>query len=428
MPVVQSVGDGMVDVFISYSRDNKARVAQIADAVTRAGYDVWWDAELPPHRSYGDVITEKITGARAAIVVWSHSAAASEWVRAEADVARQQKKLIQTAIDDVMPPLPFNQIQFADISDWQGQDEHSGWRKIKMSLVDLCGARSGEAVAAPPPPIHAPEPIASPRAAAPDPAPQGRNRNLLLAVLAVAALVIAALVWRLLGSSDAPAAPMTASGNMVDAAPDAPGDAAGDTMPAERFTLAAVINDSDGFSNIRARPSQASDVVGKVLEGEKFLTYPQKGTWWRVRKADGTNGFMARRLIRVLDGPSPDPAPPVDGGTDDIMREGGPPPAPMAPDSTDNAALVPAASGYGAIIPGSSRRALTSADIAGLSAVELKLARNEIFARKGMRFKDARLAAHFAQFDWYRPTRDAVALNELEKANVALLRAAESGR
>ena len=60
----------MVDVFISYSRENKARVADIVAAVTAAGYDVWWDAELPPHRSYGDVITEKIGSAKAAIVVW----------------------------------------------------------------------------------------------------------------------------------------------------------------------------------------------------------------------------------------------------------------------------------------------------------------------------------------------------------------------
>ena len=147
----------MVDVFISYSRDNKPRVADIAAAVTAAGYDVWWDAELPPHRSYGDVITEKIGSAKTAIVVWSHASAQSEWVRAEADVARNQKKLVQTAIDDVMPPLPFNQIQFADLSDWNGDPEHRGWRKVLMSLEELCG-RDAAAVpvpvrsAAPPPP------------------------------------------------------------------------------------------------------------------------------------------------------------------------------------------------------------------------------------------------------------------------------------
>ncbi len=136
----------MADVFISYARDNQAVVRQLAEAVKRAGYSVWWDDELPPHLSYGDVITEKIGSAKAAIVVWSQSAAASEWVRAEADVARNQKKLIQTSIDERQPPMPFNQIQFASIGDWHGEEDHPGWRKVKESLAALCGpAEAAEA-------------------------------------------------------------------------------------------------------------------------------------------------------------------------------------------------------------------------------------------------------------------------------------------
>ena len=50
----------MVDVFISYSRSDLAAVTRLAEAVEAAGYDVWWDADLPPHLSYGDVITAKI--------------------------------------------------------------------------------------------------------------------------------------------------------------------------------------------------------------------------------------------------------------------------------------------------------------------------------------------------------------------------------
>jgi hypothetical protein len=129
----------MVDVFISYSRTDLAAVTRLAQAVEAEGYQVWWDADLPPHLSYGDVITAKIGMAKAAIVVWSQESAASEWVRAEADMARNQKKLVQTALGNVMPPLPFNQIQFAEIGDWQGEADHPGWRKVKASLAELCG-------------------------------------------------------------------------------------------------------------------------------------------------------------------------------------------------------------------------------------------------------------------------------------------------
>ena len=178
----------MADVFISYSRENQAVVRLLADAVRREGYSLWWDDELPPHRSYGDVITEQIGEAKAAIVVWSQGAAASEWVRAEADLARNQKKLTQTSIDGHMPPMPFNQIQFASIGDWTGEADHPGWRKVRESLAVLCGAATS-------PPAY-PIPAAPP----PPPAPAARHRwhGLLIAVIAISfvgLLTVAALAW-----------------------------------------------------------------------------------------------------------------------------------------------------------------------------------------------------------------------------------------
>ncbi len=179
----------MVDVFISYARANRDMVCRLADAIGRLGYVVWWDEELPAHLSYGEVITEKIGEAKATLVVWSRESAASEWVRAEADMARNQKKLIQTAIDDCTPPLPFNQIQFAAIGDWTGDENHPGWRKAKASLAALCGPAPSGAVA--PAPV-APEPVAA--VAAPRrvvrPAGRGRTNRLALVAIAASALTI----------------------------------------------------------------------------------------------------------------------------------------------------------------------------------------------------------------------------------------------
>ncbi|WP_374525921.1 YARHG domain-containing protein [Sphingopyxis sp.] len=386
----------MVDVFISYSRENKARVADIAAEVTAAGYEVWWDAELPPHRSYGDVIAEKIGHAKAAIVVWSHASAQSEWVRAEADVARNQKKLVQTAIDDVMPPLPFNQIQFADLSDWRGESDHRGWSKVLMSLGELCGRE--------PVPEVAQRPVSRPAASEPSPIerhaplPAQRSSFLPWALLSLAVIAVALLAWKLFQPSSVPA---TASAPTATLAPtvEAPGKSGASTVaPAEAFTLAAVIDDPDGFTNIRSGQSTKAAIVGKVLEGEKFLTYQQPGQWWRVRKADGTAGFMFRKYIRVV--------------------ESGAVAAPKIP--------VPA-SGDGIIISDSATRTLGPADVAGLSPQQARLARNEIFARHGFRFKDPSLQSYFGQFPWYQPTSDSVELSAVEKANVALLKSAETG-
>jgi hypothetical protein len=74
----------------------------------------------------------------AAVVVWSADASKSEWVRAEADAARTHRKLIQTALTEMIPPLPFNQIQCANLGDWNGEEDHPGRRKVRTSLVANC--------------------------------------------------------------------------------------------------------------------------------------------------------------------------------------------------------------------------------------------------------------------------------------------------
>ena len=409
----------MVDVFISYSRSNRERVRVLADAVKALGYVVWWDDELPPHKSYGDVITEKIAAARAAIVCWSADAAQSEWVRAEADLARNQKKLIQTSYDDVMPPMPFNQIQFASLADWKGQADHSGWRKVQASLSDLCG-----------PPGNI-QPIAAVSPVPPPPARSSLSPALLGAGAVVLLLVLVAVAWMALGGDVQdtldPQTPQTAEDSQASDAPDASDDATG------RYRLAAMIDDPDGFTNIRAKPATNAEIVGKINTGEAFTTFEQTGPWWQVRTADGLTGFMARSRIRLLrDGVPVAAAPPAAAAPAASLGGAAPAtpsePAPGPITGPITGPVTATGSRDGQIIPDSDSRRLGEADIAALGPQQLRLARNEIFARKGRRFQKAALRNHFSRFAWYRPVADNVSLNATEQANVDLLAAAERGR
>ena len=76
----------MVDVVISYGREQEPMAANVARALEADGYSVWWDHDIP-------------AAAKAVIVIWSPAAVKSEWVRAEADLARSQQKLIQVAVE-----------------------------------------------------------------------------------------------------------------------------------------------------------------------------------------------------------------------------------------------------------------------------------------------------------------------------------------
>ncbi|MCP5395451.1 MAG: YARHG domain-containing protein [Sphingomonadaceae bacterium] len=295
----------MSDVFISYSRRDQEKVTHLARAIEAEGYSVWWDKELPPHLSYGDVITDKIAAAKAAIVVWSPEAAKSEWVRAEADMARNQKKLVQTALGDVMPPLPFNQIQYANIADWQGEPDHPGWSKVKVSLAELCGGNGGAAAQGYT--SAQASPVVTPAAATATSRPQKSNTPIMVGI-ALAALVLGTAGWFVLRPGE-----------------DTP-------SPVSTTDIAAAGTGSDTL----AMPTEAVE-----------------------------------------------------------------------------------------ILPQSSTRLLTEAEVAALGKMELRFARNEIFARNGRIFRSPELKAHFQRFSWYRPISFEVTLTDIEQQNVALLKAAE---
>ena len=127
----------MAHVFVSYARSDEDLAADISDGLREAGFEVWRDDELPAHRAYAEVIEERIKGASAVVVLWSTEACKSQWVRAEADTARSARTLVQATLDGTIPPLPFNQIQCADLKGWDGQRTAPGWRKLLASVTEL---------------------------------------------------------------------------------------------------------------------------------------------------------------------------------------------------------------------------------------------------------------------------------------------------
>lgn len=79
------------------------------------------------------------------------------------------------------------------------------------------------------------------------------------------------------------------------------------------------------------------------------------------------------------------------------------------------------------ILPNSNTVKLTRADLQGLSLEQLRLARNEIYARHGTVFGPADLQQYFGSKSWYKPTvsfqefNENGTLNEFEGANLTLI-------
>lgn len=146
----------MSEVFISYARSTEATARLVAERLRGLGFQVWIDDQLPAHRAYADVIEERLRAATSVVVVWSADAVKSEWVRSEAGMARAARKLVQLTVDKTRLPMPFDQIQCADLSRWTGETESVGWSQVIAGVSALReGARAAAAAAAPPPPAVA---------------------------------------------------------------------------------------------------------------------------------------------------------------------------------------------------------------------------------------------------------------------------------
>ena len=82
------------------------------------------------------------------------------------------------------------------------------------------------------------------------------------------------------------------------------------------------------------------------------------------------------------------------------------------------------------ILPEAQNHIYTQEELSDLTREELRIARNEIYARHGRKFKSDDLNSYFSGKSWYRPSVDGDAfddsvLNESETGNLAAVKAAE---
>ena len=127
----------MSDTFISYARSSARYARAAAEMLRAAGYSVWLDDELPAHRNFTRVIEEQLDAAHAVLVIWSKDAAESDWVMSEAERARSAHKLVQVRVDDTQLPMPFDQIQCADLRDWTDEADAPAWSGVLRGIADL---------------------------------------------------------------------------------------------------------------------------------------------------------------------------------------------------------------------------------------------------------------------------------------------------
>jgi len=129
-------------LFVSYGRADSVLVRKMVDALTAAGYTVWWDDLIEAGASFAKRIEDRLETADAVVVVWSASSVKSDWVLDEAAKGRERKRLVPVTFDGSEPPLGFRQYHVVDLSNWAKQGDAAQFARFESGIA---AALSGEA-------------------------------------------------------------------------------------------------------------------------------------------------------------------------------------------------------------------------------------------------------------------------------------------
>jgi len=321
----------VADVFLSYAREDKETAHRLAEAMEARGFEVWWDAEIPPGETWDRMIERELSAARCAVVLWSKTSVGKTWVRTEATEAQKRSVLIPALIDAVEQPIAFRLTQTVSLVGWEGQDDHRGFRQLLSAVERLVR-----------------NPAIAPEAA-----------------------------LREAENEQRPALRRKVESPAEKPVPPPPG--------AKRRSWPLLV----GLGGVAAVAAVGFLVIGQ----EKQAT-------------------TANRVVSTAEAVRPTPEPAVKD---------------LQPASRD---AGPAVENVPGRYPFTSQRYLTESDLRNMPSNELKIMRNEIFARHGYIFNTDAMKRYFSRQPWYRPESNDVIdrLSPIELANVQTIKAAEKGR
>lgn len=138
--------EGPVEVFISYSSHDRDKVEKLAYALSKSGFNVWWDRALLPGDSYEGSIEVALKQAKAVIVCWTQNSIASDWVRSEADDARVNGKLLPIFMEEVPLPKPFDRIHTENLIGWRGNRDHHAYQELEEAVRARVEGRAAKAI------------------------------------------------------------------------------------------------------------------------------------------------------------------------------------------------------------------------------------------------------------------------------------------
>jgi adenylate cyclase len=139
----------MADIFVSYARSDRARVAPLVAAIEAKGWSVWWDPEIAAGQQFDDQIDAELQAASAVLVVWTPTSVASRWVRGEARDAAERGILVPVRFEDARLPIDVRAIQTTDLDKWGEDPASAAFQDLLRSLGNVIKRQRASAASTP---------------------------------------------------------------------------------------------------------------------------------------------------------------------------------------------------------------------------------------------------------------------------------------
>jgi len=127
----------VADVFISYKREDRPRVAIIAELLADLGLSAWFDASLVSGDTWQSVINREAGQASAMLVCWTPQAAASVQVLREVLEGVRRKIYAPVMVERCELPAELNRTHMPDLSDWNFALDNHEWLALLSRLEVL---------------------------------------------------------------------------------------------------------------------------------------------------------------------------------------------------------------------------------------------------------------------------------------------------
>ena len=138
----------MARVFLSYSHQDDSVAKGLAEAIAKAGHQIWSDRQIHGGSRFAAEIDRALKDAEAVVVLWSDASVQSAWVQDEAAEGRDSGRLIPVTLTGCKAPLGFRQFQAIDLGNWNGSGPFPRLQDLLHAIDETAGCESSSASAA----------------------------------------------------------------------------------------------------------------------------------------------------------------------------------------------------------------------------------------------------------------------------------------